>query len=273
MNEEFTGVENAPVAGEQSELYEQNYYNDEQDVIDTSQPETEDITTGVEEPAVAGQEEEGAVEDRVEKAFAKRLAQEREKIRRELEEEFNRRFAQMSYQQTIPQQTTPQQTTPSLEEQANELAEQLMITPEAAKRLLQQQQQLQELATQFYIMQDNSEKIRAQQAVEERRKTNPYLPLFDERKVASYRLRYYNRYGIMPSWEDAYDYYVADAVKSGELLRTAEQMAVQQITGRNRVNTQVGRGSQPQKRDIWALSDEEFEKLKEIAKQGQLKEI
>lgn len=276
MNEEYTGVENAQVAAEQDQTVDT--YQDEGYFPDSEEPETENETGVESEPAVAGQEEE-VTDDRVEKAFAKRLAQEREKIKKEFEEEFNRKFYetlqqyQMQYQYSTPytQPQTSQQ--PSIDEMAEQLANDLMITPEAAKKMLMQEQQLQSLYTELYLMKDNTEKVRAQQTVEERRRQNPYLPPFDEKKVASYRLKYYNKYGVLPSWEDAYDYYVAEAAKSGELLRMAEQKAVQQIASKNRANVQIGRSAQPQKKDIWSLSQEEFERMIELAKQGQLKEL
>ncbi len=261
LNDEYTGVESAPAAGEQAE----------QQDFSGALPAGE---TGVEEPAAAGQEREegtgeerGFDEDRVEKAFARRLAHEREKIKRELEEELRRQFEAQRQQE-------------SLEERARKLADELMITPEAAKLILQQEERfkqqeerLKELATQYYMMRDDNDKVRVEAMVNERRKTNPYLPPFDEEKVLDVRMQYYNKYGVLPTWEDAYNLYVAAKLSTGEFGRVAEQQAIQKITGRNRVNVQVGKAAQPEKRDIWSLSDEEFERLKEEAKQGKLTQI
>lgn len=263
MPEEFAGVEDAPVAGEQQAQAQE----EEQSSLDFSY--LEDDQSGVEEePAVAGQEDEGGEEprgqsfedERVEKAFAKRLAQEKEKIKRELEEELRQQLQQQQQQQ-------PQL---SFEERVQQLADELMITPEAARLVLEQQEQLRRLETQTYLMRDESEKVRVESLVNEKRKTNPYLPPFNEEEIFNIRMQHYNRYGIMPTWEDAYNYYVAEKLKSGEFGRVAEQQAIQKITSRNRANVQVGKSSRPEKRNLWELSDEEFERLKEEAKTGKL---
>lgn len=256
MPEEITGVETAPVAGEQQAVEGQ------EEGLDLSFLEDE---TGVEkeEPAAAGQEGEEGQDQRVEQAFAKRLAQEREKLRRELEQELVQRF------QTPPQ--PPQSPQPSLEERVQKLAEEWMITPEAAKAFILQEERIKDLTTRLYMMQDNTEKVKVEAAINERRKNNPFLPPFNEQEVVGIRLRYFNQYGILPSWEDAYKMYVAEALEKGEFSKNVEQQVISQITGRNKANVQVGRAEQPQKRSIWDLSDEEFEKLKEKAKRGELK--
>lgn len=266
MLNEYTGVEGAPVAGEQ------DYQEQDANFFSFNDNEAE---TGVDEPVAAGQEEEeeqatdteshSSEDGRIEKAFAKRLAQEKEKIKRELEQEFQQRFFMQQQQQPA------QQPQPSLDERAQKLSEEWMIPVEAAKAILQLEERNKDLVTQYYLMQDSLERAKVEQAINKRRKANPYLPPFDEDKIMSVRLRHYNRYGVMPTWEDAYNLYIAETFASGEFGRMAEQRAIQNITGRNRVNAQVGKASQPsQKRDIWSLSDEEFAKLKELAKQGKL---
>ncbi|MGB9886903.1 MAG: hypothetical protein ACPLRW_07900 [Moorellales bacterium] len=260
MPEEITGVETAPVAGGQQAVEGQ------EEGLDLSFLEDE---TGVEkeEPAAAGQEGEEGQDQRVEQAFAKRLAQEREKIRRELEEEFRQRYQQPTYQPAVQPLPPP----PSLEERAQKLAEEWMITPEAAKAFILQEERLRELNSRLYLLQDNVTKARAEAAINEQRKQNPHLPPFNEQQLISIRLRYYDQYGVVPTWEDAYKMYVAEAVARGELGRNVEQQVISQITGRNRANVQIGRAEQPQKRSIADLSDEEFEKLKEKAKRGELR--
>lgn len=267
MSDDYTGVEGAPVAGEQQAQQEIQEGQDGQAGFDFSFLEEEE--TGVEEPAAAGQEEEQGEDQRVEQAFAKRLAQEREKVRQELEQEYQQRYQPPMYQQ-MP---TPQreQSEQSLEERAQKLAEEWMITPEAAKAFILQEERMKDLNARLYLMQDNTEKVKAETAINEQRKNNPLLPPFNEQELINIRLRYYNQYGIMPNWEDAYKMYVADAVTKGEINKNIEQQVISRITGRNKVNVQVGRAEQPQKRSVWDLSDEEFEKLKEKAKRGELK--
>lgn len=260
MPEEYTaGVEGAPVAGEQQAQQE------DQTGLDFSFLEEEQ--TGVEQPAAAGQEGEQG-EDRVEQAFAKRLAQEREKIRQELEQEFKQRYQPPTYQPPV-QPTGPPQ--PSLEERAAKLAEEWMITPEAAKAFILQEERMKNLTTKLFVTEDNIAKAEAKAAIERQRASNPHLPPFNEQEILNIRLRHYNQYGVMPAWEDAYKMYVADAVTKGEINKNIEQQVISRITGRNKVNVQVGRAEQPQKRSVWDLSDDEFEKVKEKAKRGELK--
>lgn len=267
MPEDFAGVESAPVAGEQQAQQEIQEGQDGQAGFDFSFLEEEE--TGVEEPAAAVQEEEqGEDQQRIEQAFAKRLAQEREKIRQELEQEYQQR-----YQPPMHQQMPTPQPDQSLEERAQKLAEEWMITPEAAKAFILQEERMKDLNTRLYLMQDNAEKVKAETAINEQRKNNPLLLPFNEQELINIRLRYYNQYGIMPNWEDAYKMYVANAVTKGEINKNIEQQVISRITGRNKVNVQVGRAEQPQKRSIWDLSDEEFEKLKEKAKRGELKKF
>jgi len=267
MPEEYAGVEGAPVAGEQQAQPQQQ--EDQSGLFSFLEEEQQ---TGVEEPAAAGQEEEEQGEDqRVEQAFAKRLAQEREKIRQELEQEFQQRYQQPTYQQTT--QSPVQQQQENIEERAQKLAEEWMITPEAAKAFILQEERMKDLTTRLYLMDDNATKVEAKAAIEKQREKNPYLPPFNEQEILNIRLRHYNQYGVMPNWEDAYKMYVADAVTKGEVTQNIEQQAISRITGRDKVNVQVGRAEQPQKRNVWDLSDEEFEKLKEKAKRGELKKV
>jgi hypothetical protein len=266
MSEEYTGVEGASVAGEQQTQQQQETQKEQTDLFSFLEEEQ----TGVDNSAVAEQdneegEEEG--EQRVEQAFAKRLAQEREKIRRELEQEYQQR-----YQEPMPnRQLPPQQPEKSIEERAQELAEEWMITPEAAKAIILQEERIKDLTTRLYMMDDNATKMEAKAAVERQRVNNPYLPPFDEQELLNIRLRHYNQYGVLPKWEDAYKMYVADAVAKGEINKNIEQQVISRITGRDKVNVQVGQAEKPKKRNIWDLSDEEFEKLKEKAKRGELK--
>jgi hypothetical protein len=260
MPEEYTaGVEGAPVAGEQQAQQE------DQADLDFSFLEDQ---SGVEEPAAAGQEGEQGEDQRVEQAFAKRLAQERERIRQELEQEFEQRYQPPTYQQ--PAQPT-QQPQPSLEERAAKLAEEWMITPEAAKAFILQEERMKELTMRLYMMDDNAAKVEAKTAIEKQREKNPYLPPFNDQELINIRLRHYNQYGVLPKWEDAYKMYVADAVAKGEINKTIEQQVISRVTGRDRVNVQVGRAEQPQKRDAWDLSKGEFEVMLEKAKRGELK--
>ncbi|MGB9903470.1 MAG: hypothetical protein ACPLQO_02215 [Desulfotomaculales bacterium] len=260
MPEDFAGVESAPVAGEQQAQQE------DQAGLDFSFLNKDQ--SGVEEPAAAGQEGEQGEDQRIEQAFAKRLAQEREKIRQELEQEFKQRYQQPMYQPPVQQVGPPQ---PSLEERAAKLAEEWMITPEAAKAFILQEERMKNLTTKLLLTEDNIAKTEAKAAIERQREKNPHLPPFNEQELLNIRLRHYNQYGVMPGWEDAYKMYVADAVTRGEITKNIEQQAISRITGRDKINVQVGRAEQPQKRDAWDLSKSEFEVMLEKAKRGELK--
>jgi hypothetical protein len=273
MPENITGVEGAPVAGEQQATEDQ----------DAGLSFFEE-GAGVDQSAAAGQKEE-AEDQRVEQAFAKRLAQERERIKREIEQEFLQRFGTAPGQQTVagtiagaPLQQAASQPAPNIEERAQKLAEEAMIPVEIARKMViqeetarQQEERLKNLATKLFITEDNIAKTEAKTAIEKRRASEPHLPPFDEQALAGIRLRHYQTYGVFPSWEDAYKMYVAENYTSGKLARDIEQQAISRITGRDRVNVQIGRAEQPQKRSWEDLSREEFLKYVERAKRGELR--
>lgn len=280
---EHTGVEQAPVAAEQQDNQE-------------TEPTYEDLfggeETGEEDPAAAGQEtEEGSegqrqgedddeapqLDEKVEKAFAKRLAAEREKIRREYEEKLQASLTEYTpptSQYQPPAQ--PQVPTVDFERAVNQLADDLMITPEAARAMIYQQMELNRIKAMQAEVQDRSAKAEAKAQIEAQRQQNPHLPPFDEKVLEKVRRDHQSRTGYTLSWHDAYRQYVADQALAGSLFASveqqAEQKAISQITKRNKTTVQAGKGARsPKPTSVWDVPDDEMDRLIERAKAGEFK--
>lgn len=264
MTDEYTGVNEGSVAESPgAETAEEPIFDFSTEGEETGVEETPAAEESIFEESTQSEEpEEESEEARVEVAFAKRLAQEKEKIKKELEEEFQQKFGQPQMPAYSQQ---PQET---VEQMAERLADEWMVTPEVAMAYILQQQQLQQVSAQLNYIRDNEEKLKAINKIEAQRKNNPYLPDFDEEKVIDKRVTYYQQYGVLPSWEDAYKMYIADAVTEGNIVKNIEQKTISQISGRDKTNVQVGKAAVPKKKTIEDLSDAEFERLKEQAKQG-----
>lgn len=310
MSWKQTGVNNALEAGEQNASTGIN--------IDEVTLEDLGFETGEEEDAgEAGQKvhddfegepkqlEEPAEEDapfgdqRQEKAWAKRIAAEREKIRREVEDEYQQKtqhnqaqrsqaqyeqqYEQQQYQPHQPYQPTrqPQQQKPWVEPQPltkdelSKLADDYAMTTDAVQVLYNQQVEMNRmkylLEQSFHAinaMRDDTTKTDAVEQIERMRKSNPHLPAFDSEKVSAIRQNYRQRHGINLPWADAYKQLVADEAMSGNMSRQAQQKAIKQITGRNRTNVQVGNAAQVKQISVEDLSDAQFERLIERAKAG-----
>lgn len=273
MSEETqTGVDNATVAGEQ----QQDEFNLE-DIL-------AEEYTGAEEPAVAGQdagsgkvsegEQQGGavVDERTEQAFAKRLAAEREKIKRELENEYKSKQTE----QVAPLPATPP---PLPKDQLEKLSYELGVTEEAVQVLYHQQYQLNlnnELVRkqQQYIrhMEEAATKTRVKTEIDRQRASNPLLPEFDESRIAQIRNEYQSAYGYELPWKEAYNKFIAEEAIKGNLLRQVEQKTVQQVASRGARAVQVGKGGRAATRPgIEDLPLEEFNALVEKAKAGKFK--
>jgi hypothetical protein len=283
MSEEQTGVDNASAAGEQSgELDLDNYFSGEDE-------------TGVEDPSAAGQEtgEEGEAET-VEgeaqpdeaagqdfaKDFAKKLAAEREKIRRELEEEYQAAQAPAPVQQPGGILPAPPVLTRDV---VSQLAAELGTSEEVVRVMYNLQHTVNQYGEMFkgmagYIvnLEDTSTKGQAMAEIEKMRVANPLLPEFDEARISRIRADHKKAGGGILPWKKAYEQLVSEEAISGNLLRQVEhkteQKTVQQITKRGSKTTQVGKGGGQAKRPgIEDLSAEDFNKLVEKAKAGQYK--
>lgn len=282
--EQLTGVEEqVPAAGEQQETEEEDIFGFEEE-------------SGEEDPDAAGQEEaeeEGFQEEVTEKAFAARLKKEREKIAQETEERLRREYEakytrqqpqQQTGQQQVQQSQSPRPTAPPPlpREQLDSLADQLGVTTETAYAMYVQQwnientkqdnaqlkQYLQQMQQQ---QQDERTKGEAKTAIEQRRKSNPSLPGFDDTRLQQIRSEFQKKHGYALPWEAAYNQYVAEEVLSGNLTRTAQQKVINDITSRSKKTVQAGKGGQAKRPSIEDMSKEEFDALVEQAKAGKFK--
>ena len=271
-DEILTGVEEqAPDAGGQEE---------EQDIFNFGEEEAGEI-----DPDAADQEteeenaQEGFKEESTEKAFAARLAKEREKIARETEDRLRQEYeAKYAQPQQQPQYTPGSQPPPLQNEQLDALADRLGVTREAAYAMYHQQwlidrqnEAIRQQAEDNRRTKENTAKVEALKSLEQRRKKNPYLPEPDEKVLADIRKDYRTRTGYDLPWEDAYDKLVARETESGNISRRAEQETIGKITARNKATIQAGKGGQAKKPSIDDLSSDEFNKLVEEAKMGKYK--
>lgn len=286
MKNEHTGVEDVPAAGEQ-EIDFASYLDDEETGVeqdagaaDQEQPEQEP-----QEP-----QEQGFGDEKVEVAFAKRLEAEREKMRREYEAQYQQQPpqappqpapGQQGYQQYAEDQMMGQDLTRKTPEQLRELADEWMVGTEVVRAMQQQQmiiaRQQQESQYQKQMlakMYDNDQKLSAKSAIEAQRAQNPYLPEFNENQLNQIREKVANQTGYVMSYEEAYDRMVAESVRSGnftqQLTRNAQQQTIRNVAARDRSSLQAGTGQQANKPSIEDMSDRDFEKMIEAAKQGKL---
>ena len=272
-DEILTGVEEqAPDAGGQEE---------EQDIFGLGEEEAgeENASDAGEQTVDEDVQDEGFKEKSTEKAFAARLAKEREKIAKETEDRLRQEYEARMAQQAQPQQHIGGDQPPPLSgEQLDSLADTLGVTREAAWAMYQQQwlinQQSDAIRRQDeYVrrIEQGASKIEALKTIEQRRKKNPYLPEPDEKVLADIRKDYKIRTGFDLPWEDAYDKLVARETESGAISRRAEQETIGKIAARNKATIQAGKGGQAKKPSIDDLSPDEFNKLVEDAKKGKYK--
>lgn len=257
LEEQLTGVEEASDAGEQEEM----------DIFATDEPGEE------QEAAAEPAGEENVGDDRVEKAFAKRLAADREKMREELRKEIAEEL-----RKEFTQQKPQYQPQALMREDAEKLADQYNTSVEMVYAMYNQQllidQQKQSNATlqqQLGKLSEHLTKNEAFRELERMRATNPDLPEVDERKLAAIRKDYQSKYGYDLPWEEAYKRQIADEAMTGNLTKKVEQKTIAKITSRDKATIQAGKGGQAKKPDIWELPKDEFERLVEEAKAGKYK--
>lgn len=277
MADELTGVEQVPAAGEQEELTVEDLFGGEE--------------TGVEEAPAAGEEvtEEGTArekaaeqEERTEVAFAKRLSQEREKLRDELREEVLREVKAQQPQQA-QQQPPQQQMPPTLtNEQAERIAEELDTTPQMARLMYDRDVkfyslQQQALAQARLISElsgkigEGSEKEMAKREIAALTAQNPSAPPWDENEIGKFREDYQRKNNRLPSWRESYSLYVAEQALSGKLARQTQQQTLREIAGREKSTVQITSPEPAKKVSVEELSVDVFNKLIERAKQGEFK--
>jgi len=270
----FAGVDDDevedPAAGDheeeetEEEDFSVDYFQEEEE-----EEEVEDYDDTEEE------EEDDDEEDPVDpRAFAKRLAQEREKIKAEYEQKYS---SQPQQRQSSQQRPLSQK---EVRDQLDKLSEELSLTPEAVEVLYQQQlaltQQgdaLVEAQNVIQGMREDITKAEAKEEVEAIRRTNPDLPKFQDKKVAEIRKQYRDRFGVTLPWSDAYKQLVADQVMDGSFSRKAQQQTLKRIKNRDKVTTKAGSKTKSAKRpDIWDLPADQFEELQRKALSGELTE-
>ena len=246
------------------------------DLFDTDEEEAEEIDEDVEEDVP---EEEPKLNDKAEKAFAKKLAAEKEKMEAKIRQELEEKYKQQPKPNEPKPTLQPQNgVTPLTDEQTEELAYKYGITPEAFTVLYNQQAAIMQLnekinkQDQFQEqLTDQSTKAETQIAIEQDRKEKPWLPAFDEAKVTAVRNDFKAKYGVNLPWSEAYDRYVAEQAKSGSFARQAQQQAISQIKGRDRSTVHAGKGGQAQRPSIDDMSKAQFEEIIAQAKAGKFK--
>ncbi len=229
------------------------------------QPETSVTTTAGDNqaPDAGGQGDAGVTgqepDQRVEQAFARRLAAERERIKAE----FEAKYAQ-------PQQTqqgiTQQQISEAIEYYISQ-----GLPPAVAKDMVDTRLAL--LNTQSLLanvsgtLQDTTGLTAAKDEIAALRAQNKALPEFDQKALEAIRNEYRQRNFNLP-WREAYDIYVARQVAAGNLTRAAEQQAIDAITGRNKATVQApkGGGTPP---NYMTMPKADFEKEVEKALRGE----
>ena len=263
-DEILSGVEEqeVPAAGGQEE---------EQDLFNTAEPGEEEEE---EEVAAEPGEEEKVGDDRVEKAFAKRLEKEREKLRKEISADLRKEMQPAAQ----PQQRQQQPYTPLAKQEAERLADEFNTSVEMVYALYNQQvtlnqynEMLHKQNEQVNKLSDNLTKAEAFRMIEGMRKNTPGLPEVNEDKLARIRQDYTSKYGYQLPWEEAYEKLIAQEALSGNLKREAEQATIAKITQRNKATIQAGKGGQAKKPSIEDLSPDDFNKLVEEAKMGKYK--
>lgn len=236
------------------------------------------MDTGVEEPVVEQDEVEEepqeqvepqeSQEEAVEKAFAARLKHATDKIREEVKEELMQEMTQ--------RQAPPQGDIPSLpHEEAERLADQYGTSPEVVRAMYAQQALI---ARQQQDMQKISGQIREQEDyvagrsyADAVRKGNPNAPAWDEDKLRAFREDYHRTYGVALSWRDTYRQMVAEEALNPatyqKITRQAQQETIKKIAAKDKDTVKI-QGQTARKPNVDDLSDAEFEKLLEDAKQG-----
>jgi len=254
QNVDFSGVETADAAGQQMEGVEI-----------TSEPADEVYQsaegTGVEtDTPVAGEQkttEKQGFDERVEQAFAKRLAAATQKYEEKL-----RKFQELTGYDLDEALSYYEQR--ALEEQRRRY-EEAGLDPDLIMELINQHPTVQQAAQ---LLQQQQEQTRIQAEVQEFLQEFPDIKPEDiPQEVWQYKFER----GV--SLLDAY-LRVNYKQLAEKIRREAEQAAIAKITGRDKATTGPTKGAPgPTKTNIWELSSADFEKLVEKAKRGELREL
>lgn len=234
----------------------------------------EDTQTGVESQASAdagqvNQASTGAQDERVEKAFAARLSKEREKIEQEFKQKYQsklalaEKFEQLGYdpeevsqyldewpgskQPTQPAVPTANVPVTPLEET---LAQQLGITPQAAKALIS-------LYTQVDTLSVEKELTRLKSTYGD----------FDEAKLKEFKRDYERKHGAKLTYEAAYQ-----LMTWQERERAGQQKAIEDLRKNAEKAVNVGSGAPPSpgvKGDFWKMKKEDFDSILARVKSGE----
>jgi len=268
MVKKAPGVEEVPAAEEQEEIQEE---------IDLSEflDESEEDEGEEEEREIEPEDNDEEFEDsHVSQAFAKRLAAREAQIRKEFEQQYQQPPVQPQNQQTqAPQQN--QMPAELSQEQLEQLADKLGVTPEFMNLVYKQQLVINQQGEFLRKMQGFMSQVQDQSSlglvkaqVEAQRAANPSLPLFDEARIKKVRDDYQKKHNINLPVEAAYDLIVAEDTRKGKITRDATQQTLKKVAKRNKATAKKSGTQQAKKPDIWDLSDAQFEAMKEKAKQG-----
>ena len=287
MTKKNPGVEeNIPAAEEEMDY---NFLFEEESGVDDDLPDAEEeeqdgeeIEEDPEEDLEEDLEEEEEFDDKTSKAFAKRLAAKEAQIEARLRDQITRdiQSQQQSSPYQQPQYQQPRQTAPqvSMKEQIDKLADELAMTPEAVQILYQQQlminqqaQQIQEARQMFQEDRDTTSRSQAKLDIEKQRKINPWLPEFSEGRLSDIRKQYQQQTGVTLPWKDAYKQLIAEEALSGNLNRSVQQDTLKKVSKRNKKSVKVKTSQPVKKTNLDDLTDEEFEKLIQRAKDGDFK--
>lgn len=262
MSEE-TGVNDPAVAG-QEPLFTKEDFTGVEETAAAEQVETEETPEVIPEEAPEVTEE--TQEEAVEKAFAARLKHATEKIRDEVKEELMRELTPPQPTQDIP---------PLAREEAELLADKYGTTPEVVSAMYVQQgllnrqaEMIQQIARQN---QERDEYLKARSYVDEVRRKNPNALEWDEDRLKAFREDYQRTYGVTLSWRDTYRQIVAEDALNPEtskrIARSVQQETIKKIAAKDKDTVKI-QGHPARKPNVNDLSDAEFEKLLEDAKQG-----
>lgn len=210
------------------------------------------LDTGVTDTADAGQE--GAEDELTPEqnlALRKRLEREQIKIEERLRAEYEQKYAPTQHQ-------TPEQAQNAVRQVADELG----ITDEAARVLINQQLAVNQ-------MRDNLTKTEAKAEINALRANKPWLPDWDDTRLQKIRNDYQREHGFSLPWKAAYQQLVAESAINGQIVQAVEQKTLQNVTGRNAATLQAGKGRAANPPDYWNMPQDEFEKLKDRVRAGE----
>jgi len=271
----FSGVDEGSDAGDQEEEADE----DDEITVDyflEKDDEEDEEAVGEEEEEETEEEEEEKLDPKTEEAFAKRLAAEREKMKKEFQQEFDNRLNQIQQQ---PPPGQPAKSDKEIKKELEELADDLGLSTEAVEILYRQQlalnqqnQRLQEAQGVIESMKEDVSKGDAKAEIESMRSKNPHLPAFDENRLREIRKTHRDTYGVSLPWKEAYKQLVAEEAMAGKLARQVQQETIGNITKRGKATTKAGKkGKASKKPDLWDLPPEQFEELQQKALRGELK--